>query len=385
MVRSILDKINTANPLLGLADAGLTPSEIKALIIQTLEPFFHDQEILRQLAVEFLAPEAANVGKLVDTPNGGDFLRTVLNHYHAAHDHDPKQCFAIICFWEERLEYANREFWSQALLELPKEDLDLEIFQHECLRNIGGMIEGCIQPLLRECLSLEKMIRGVNDPTKTVDQVTLGNVVSELQHVLPDSDLLKPEPWRIPLNQWRNIAQHKTARVANGRIIATYGSPGAVKAVSFKRSELLDALIATQIRLAALRGGRTIFLFDHFHEAKASLPKIEISAASKIFQLSSSFATQGFRIDSFDLTATEARFVLRDLSDSRDFKRIAHCSQFLASIWLFYRTDRVAIDYVDDKGNTKARMFSTARELAEGTRNNTIDWDCLSQAVHFTK
>ncbi len=42
MVRSILDKINIANPLLGLADAGLTPSEIKSLIIQTLEPFFHD-------------------------------------------------------------------------------------------------------------------------------------------------------------------------------------------------------------------------------------------------------------------------------------------------------------------------------------------------------
>lgn len=41
MVRPILDKINTVNPLLGLTDVGLTPSEIKALIIQTLQPFFH--------------------------------------------------------------------------------------------------------------------------------------------------------------------------------------------------------------------------------------------------------------------------------------------------------------------------------------------------------
>ena len=134
MTPSVLDRINTANPLLALADSGLTPSEIKALIVQTLGPFFHDQEILRQLAVEFLAPEAANVGRLVNTPQGEDFLRTVLDHYHAAHRHDPKQCFAIICFCEERLEYANREFWTQALLEVPKEKLDLELFQHECLR-----------------------------------------------------------------------------------------------------------------------------------------------------------------------------------------------------------------------------------------------------------
>jgi hypothetical protein len=126
-----------------------------------------------------------------------------------------------------------------------------------------------------------------------------------------------------------------------------------------------------------------MFLFDHFDEAKACFPKIEVNAASKLFQLSLSFATQGFRVESAEINERETRFVLSDISRETDFKRIAHCSQFLASIWLFYRTDRVAIDYLGTDGSKKARMFSTAAELSEVTRGDAIDWDCLSGAVHF--
>jgi hypothetical protein len=155
---------------------------------------------VHRLAVEFPAPEAANVGKLVNIPKGENFLRTVLERYHLAYKHHPKQCFEVISFWEDRMEYASREFWSQALLEVPKEDLDLELFQHECLRNIGSIIEGCIQPLLRECLSLDKMIGGARDAALAVQYLSLGTVVSQLQQTLPDPDLLAPEPWMIPVN-----------------------------------------------------------------------------------------------------------------------------------------------------------------------------------------
>jgi len=383
MHRSILEKINAANPLHALTQAGLTPSEIKELIFQTLSPFFNDREIVRRLAVEFLAPEAANVGKLVNLPKGENFLWTVLERYRLAYKHDAKRCFEIISFWENRMEYASREFWSQALLEVPKEDLDLELFLHECLRNIGSLIEGSFQPLLRECLSLDKMLAGAHDAASAVQDLSLGTVVAQLQQTLPDPDLLAPEPWRIPINQWRNIAQHKSAFVQNGRIKATCGLSHAQKVVFFEREELLTALVGIQMRMSCLRSARTMFLFDHFDEAKACFPKIEVNAATKLFQLSSSFATQGFRLESVEINETETRFALRDISRQTDFKRIAHCSQFLVSIWLFYKTDRVTIHYLGADGSRKAQMFSTAAELSEVTRGDDIDWDCLSRAVHF--
>jgi hypothetical protein len=185
MIRPILEKINIANPLLTLTEAGFTPDQIKTLVVETLGPFFKNQAILRELAVEFLAPEAANVGRLLILPKGVHFLNNALSQYHAAYADNTDQAFRIIAFWERRMEQAVRDFWVQALTEVTKDDLPLEFFQHECFRNIGGMIEGCIQPLLREQLSLQNLIMGSPDPFAEASSLTFGTVVGKLLETFP--------------------------------------------------------------------------------------------------------------------------------------------------------------------------------------------------------
>jgi hypothetical protein len=91
--------------------------------------------------------------------------------------------------------------------------------------------------------------------------------------------------------------------------------------------------------MGCFRSARTIFLFDHLERSEGVFTENEISAATKLFQLSSSFATQGFRVESAEINERESRFVSRDLSRETNFKSIAHYSQFLATIWPFYQTE----------------------------------------------
>ena len=63
----------------------------------------------------------------------------------------------------------------------------------------------------------------------------------------------------------------------------------------------------------------------------------------------------------------------------------ACASRAVFVIWLYYKTNRVAIDYLGPDGTKKARMFSTAKELGDMTQGNAIDWDNLYKAIHFEK
>jgi hypothetical protein len=135
--------------------------------------------------------------------------------------------------------------------------------------------------------------------------------------------------------------------------------------------------------MAVLRAARTIFLFDHFEEAKAHLPKVEIDASSKLFQLSCAFATQGFRVERVDVNDRDVSFALRDMASNGEPKRTAHCSQFFVSVWLYYRTDMVRIEYIGTDGRIKIPMYSTGAELADVTADAKIDFDRLAGAIHF--
>jgi hypothetical protein len=63
-MRSTLGKISEANPLLALAASGLSPAAMKQLVIQTLDPYFTDKEMLSKLSADFLSTEAINVRNL---------------------------------------------------------------------------------------------------------------------------------------------------------------------------------------------------------------------------------------------------------------------------------------------------------------------------------
>lgn len=130
------------------------------------------------------------------------------------------------------------EHWSLLYLEVDKAELPLEEFRHEVFRNIGAVIESFLFPHLRDLLMQVRLARGTMASYGQVASLKLGNVVNELHDTLGMPDLVAPPPWRIRLNQWRNIGQHHRSCVRGSLIYGYYGEPPNEQEVSFSRNEL---------------------------------------------------------------------------------------------------------------------------------------------------
>lgn len=140
--------ISTTNesPLLKMIELGLKPQEIKEAVIKSLEPYFDNKEILEQFAIEALVPESINLLKLKKDKWFFEIFKKCLFTYRSAKNKDPQSCFESFALWQSRISRSISKFWSVLHLELNKNVLDIEEFFHECLRNIGDIIEGLTKP-----------------------------------------------------------------------------------------------------------------------------------------------------------------------------------------------------------------------------------------------
>jgi hypothetical protein len=309
----------------------------------------------------------------------------VLDLYRRAKTVNSSACFKIIAHWNDKVESADREFWNQALFEVDKSNLDFECFRYECIRNIGAMIEACLQPYLRTCLCLYKLTIHRSDPIHEVEKLTLGSTVAQLARTFKDSELLSPHPWNIPLNQWRNIAQHHSAHIEGDLVVVTYKGEGRTISVSLTRAELLQAFVTIQTRLAIFRGADALFFCDNLEEARAALPSASTNDSSRLFHLHSAFAVQGFQVISVKRTPNEIRFALQDLHSIGEPKRIIHCSQFVVPIWLHYKIGAVTIDYLDSRGEPVVKISATGEDIKLVTVDEAINWEKLADVVKFEK
>ena len=299
-----------------------------------------------------LAIKGANVGKITTDPEGERFLHLILGVYRAAYRADINATFDVIASWDEAIQISVREFWNQCLFEIDKEKLDLEHFRFEAFRNIGGISEACIQPYLREGLALMRIASGGNS---TLGGMTFGQVMREYSKALGDASFLAPQPWGIFLSDWRNIAQHHSSRLDGDRIAVTYGKPESPQTISLSRTDLLDVLRRVHFCLSIVKSARNIFAFDHFEEAKRTVSDVEPRDPSNLFQLSSALATQGFQIVESSLTGNDITITLRDLQPSCNHGRMAHCTQFPITVWLYFRRPVVRIRYLDSEGTLRLR------------------------------
>lgn len=373
-MKSPLQKINEENPLLALSELGLTPLQIKDLIVDTLTPFFENSSILHEVDVGLLAIEGTNVGKIRTDPDGERFLHLILNVYRAAYRADPVGTFDTIASWDETIQISVREFWNQCLFEIDKADLDLEHFRFEAFRNIGGVTEACIQPYLREGLALSRIASGASPD---LGSMTFGQLVRNYSTALGDASFLAPQPSGIFLSDWRNIAQHHSSRIHGNTIVAIYGPQNTPQSITLSRPELLDILRSVHLRLSIVKAARNIFTFDHFEEAKRTVSNIDSVDSSILFQISSAFATQGFQVVDSDIADEHVTFNLRDIHQGCDHGRMAHCTQFPITIWLHYRKPLVRVRYLDSEGTLRITIEADGADMERITANGGIDWDNL--------
>ena len=328
-----------------LAELGWDPDQIKNLIIQTLTPYFKDKQFLSDKAIDLLPIEAVNVGMIGQDVKAEKWLHQLLDIHQAASKVNEKVCFQTLAHWEDRISHATDEFWSAAILEQNTSTLPLQEFKFEIFRTIGMLIEACLQPQLKALLAQVRLSKGDPEPNKNLDGLELGKVINELHAKLPDKEIVAPVPWNIRLNQWRNMAQHHKTRVKDNKIVGAYGVGAKQTEVILERAALLQFVTRLNFAIRVVLTSRTIFILDNLQKIE---PYISFDTDERedvrLFRLATSFATQGFEIERFEIIDGKVLVWIFDKTGGDTLKRAVHCSQLIYSVWLNFSHDFIEIE-----------------------------------------
>lgn len=259
----ILDEVR--NRLLPLA-GDISPEQYKQVIVHLLSPYFVNQDLLNEFAIDFLAPEAVNLARVNDDPWTKEMFSKVLIEHQTAANLNSTSCFEGCASWHTEIRQASSKYVSAINLNANLERLSLEDYQYEVFRNIGALIEANIQPYLRELLLQNRICRGKSNPTEKLKTMSLGRVIDELYQFSNYNELFAPPPWGIRLNQWRNIAQHHQTRVENNKIIGKYRQGDEELEVSLTREDLFDILKRINSILSVMKGVYSIFTIDSTYD-----------------------------------------------------------------------------------------------------------------------
>jgi hypothetical protein len=369
-------------PYLEWAEQGLSPSEAKARVIAILQPYLENASVLTSLPIDVLGFEAVFIHHLESDPWAAAAYKGILSEYRLALATHPQKCIEALVAWQEKLARAQSEFHSHYLIEIDKSGLELDEFRVEIVRNIGSLLEACVQPNLRALLHQVRVRRSSRTDLALLENLKFGEVVDELGHTLSVPELVAPPPWAVKLHVFRNIAQHHSTFIRNGRIVCAYKTGQQAHEIEFTRSELLALARRLMQILGILRSARTIFYLDNEDRVPA-LPAGELRPDIAFFLLTVAVATQGFEVVGVDVSETLAHLQVQDVTEGDARDRGIHASQFLLQVWIYSRASSVRVTYIDKSG--KIRLVTDAKNSdCEDIADGRTSFEVLASRVAFS-
>lgn len=379
----IISAIKEGSPLFKMLQMGFKPKEIKEAVIESLEPYFDNKDILEQLAIKVLLPESISLARLRKDEWFFEMFEKCFFTYRSAKIKDQQSCFRSCALWQPYITRSISKYWSVLHLEVPKSDLGIEEFLHECLRNIGDIIESVTKPYLKALLHQVRIANGIKTTLEDIDSLDLGTIVSELISKSGYGDLFMPPPQNIRLNQWRNIAYHHTAKIENGEIICWYGKTPNIKKIRLSRNELLQVVQTVVNIYGVLRLAYTLFCIDNLNEIDEYSPAGEVRDEAVFVNFAAALASQGFEIVDYNKNPECAKLVVKDISDLNPDERRFHASQFLLPLWVITHSNRVIIEY-REKDNTPNFQVSANSDICEKIYEGELEPLTLAKMMDMT-
>jgi len=378
----LISSIDKYTPYLEWARQGLTPEQVKAHLFALLKPFFRYPERLETAPLSALAYEAIMVSRITASSWASEMFAGVLSEYHGAFARNEKASIEALIAWDESAVRATSEFMSIYLMEVDKSQLGLEEFKLEILRNIGGMLEACLQPHLKALLHQNRIRRGRKAVATNILAQTFGSVVEELNKALAASDLMAPPPWGIKLHQWRNIAQHHAATVRGDVIVCSYQRGSATQEIVLSRSEFLVLAHILHGILGIVRAARSIFILDCDRSVSRDGPELIMRTETSFLEIALAIATQGFEVVKTDVDEEMAHLFVRDVTHGDSQQRMLHASQFVVMTWQVFHRPKVRVTYMDNSGQERLETTATGTDCEE-IAEQRIKFASLAQRVEF--
>lgn len=380
----IIASVKDNTSFLGMIKCGVKPHEIKEAIIKLLEPYFDNKTVLERFAIDNLVVDSVFFLKVQSDIFFFKKFEKCLGTYHSAKSKDPQSCFEACAHWCTEVCESELKFWSVANLEVDKRELELEDFVHECLKNIGELIEGLAKPYLKVLLAQNRITRKFKGSIIDIDTLELGKIVNELIDNSGYTELFIPSPWKVSLSQWRNIAYHHSAKIKNGKIVCWWGRQPNINMIELSRNELIEVVSKIFKTYGVIKLAHTLFFVDNYESicALGIDSSKEQRKESELLNFTVGLASQGFEIVEFEKSLDEARLVVRDVSDLQPDERRYHASQFLFPLWRMTRSKKVITEY-REKDNTPNLRVSISSTICEKIFNGALDLYTLPKRMEM--
>lgn len=341
-----IEGVRKFGPYLQMIEEGYTPSQIKEMCYQVIGQHLKNPHYLDYVPIEGLYRETVNVSRIIADDWADPHFDRCLDVYRAACHVAPNLVFDTCVIVEQETLPALAKFWSVCQLERPRDELSLEEFTLDSFAVMGQLLEGVMLPFLRGFLYIVRIANGGD--TRAIEEVrvlNLGKIIGELNAQPIFSDLFSPAPWNVPLNQWRNVAQHHSYEVIGSRIICKYGDKKKQKELHLSREELFELVTRIYRIYMVVKTARILFLIDNADEfSKRDFPRATRDD-QEAFEFAIQASTQGFEVLEITETENEVSAVLRDCSDMDPKARQVHASQFAYVLWTWKQKEYSRIEY----------------------------------------
>lgn len=385
--RDKIDDFNKNNFSEILYEFGITPNEVKQLIIEQFHEYFQNQDNLQRHAINDLT--AVWYSFLTIQRDFKDTLKNIeiiLNIYNSAKVTNTKLTFDAYAKWFPDFSQSITRFWSIYYGQKRYDDLCDEDYLYEILQLIGQSIEGVAKPFLQFTLYLNRLKRGKSTDRDEIKNKDLGVIIDELISTsdLKDSLIIN----NIRLNQWRNISYHHNTKIVNDKMFFYIKKNGIIDEFETTREELKSTAKIILNLFKIIRISETIFFVDNFDEIKEYIKKSDTSQfnfrkESELLNLNYSISTQGFSVSNLEYDENYAILDVTDLETYSDVtKKAIHSSQFLYNLWLLTESKHLKVNYYLSDGT----KFLTSEIISSDFKNNNpiIPFHELMRKVQFT-
>ncbi|NQX40777.1 hypothetical protein SAMN05421820_104182 [Pedobacter steynii] len=371
-----LKKLQKIDPLSHFYKFGMTAEDIQASILDSLSPFFSDQNILKKYSMTTLATDwLAFLSLEAKDPHVTDSIFSLLKFYNEAKDRDEESCLLQTAEQNPRLLQVLTRFWSLHNNQLNYKTLQIEDFLEESLKVIGQVIEGMIKPYLRVLVQINRIRSRKTISFSEIEGKDLGILVDELLNTKIMDELLIIGVHGIRISQWRNIAYHHNSRLDGGRIFCWCKKDGGNYEFELSRDELADVMIRAINIFSILKLSHTFFIFDNLEQIRTY--KIEhpmLREEVMLLDFTVPINSKGFEILDLKVSTKKAILVVRDMDSYSDFdKQAVESITLLYNLWYYSRSTHLRVEYC---------LFSD--ELYQVAEIDSSHFEAATQAIKLS-
>lgn len=365
---------------------GLDSEDIKMMIVEELRPYFDDENHLYKIALDFLLEDFINYSKSKTYSKFHDQIRIGTKLLNDNWKENQKLLKESLSRWCDQIEEANYNFWIIYELDRNRSNYSLEAYLKLTMDQINDIIETLIKPYIY--FILEVLLIETNSP-KDVSQQSLGNCV---QQIISKSKLNKLFNHRfeningektINLSQLRNIAAHKNYEVNNKSIyLYRKNSRNITEEIyNLDREQMQSLLKDVYYTFVTLKIIYTFFILNNIHEVKYIVEEsVKLRPEQIELKLKTEIHSQGFEINTFEISKEISRIIIKDLNKYSD-RRAIHSSQFLYQLWKVNKSEMNIIQY-NDECNIPRYEFKIEGDICADIEEGNISY--LEQANRMT-